>query len=93
ARNGRELFYYSGKRLMSITVTTQPTFAASSPRPLLEGRPATRVALVTTPYDVAPDGQQFIMAKETGPESGSTQVHVVLDWVEELKRQVAAGKN
>ncbi|MGH9555418.1 MAG: hypothetical protein ACRD2Y_06295 [Terriglobales bacterium] len=70
-----------------------PTFAASSPRPLLEGRPATRVALVTTPYDVAPDGQQFIMAKETGPESGSTQVHVVLDWVEELKRQVAAGKN
>ena len=30
---------------------------------------------------------------DAGAESGSTQVHVVLDWTEELKRQVPAGKN
>ena len=93
ARNGRELFYYSGGKLMSVTITTHPTFAASSPRLLLEGRPATLAAGVTSLYDVALDGQRFIMARGAGPESGSTQVHVVLDWTEELKRQVPGGKN
>ena len=78
---------------MSVTITTQPTFAASSPRLLLEGRPATLAAGVTSLYDVAPDGQQFIMARGTGPESGSTQMHGVINWAEELKRQVPAGKN
>ena len=81
----------SGSKLMSVAITTQPTFAASSPRPLLEGRPVT-LPLVTTPYDVAPDGQRFIMVKG-GAESGSTQVHVVLDWTEELKRQAPTASN
>ncbi|MGH9649781.1 MAG: hypothetical protein ACRD3I_04845, partial [Terriglobales bacterium] len=79
ARNGRELFYYSGSKLMGVTITTQPTFAAGSPRLLLEGRPAASAAVTTSLYDVAPGGQQFIMAKGTGPESGSTEVRVVLD--------------
>jgi Tol biopolymer transport system component/predicted Ser/Thr protein kinase len=93
ARNGRELFYYSGNKFMSVTITTQPTFAASSPRPLFEGRPSVPSALVTSLYDVASNGEQFIMASGTGPESESRQVHVVLDWTEELKRQVPSGKN
>ena len=93
ARNGHELFYYNGIKLMSVTITTQPTFAASSPLPMLEGRSTSPGALANALYDVAPNGQQFIMAKETGPDSGSTQVHVVLDWTEELKRQIPAEKN
>ncbi len=93
ARNGRELFYVSGDRLMSVTITTQPSFAASSPRPLLEGRPATLGAFVRAPYDVAPDGQRFIMGRSAGSESGSTQMHVVLEWTEELKRQIPGGKD
>ena len=93
ARNGRELFYYSGSRLMSVAITTQPTFAASSPRFLLEGRSATLGSGINALYDVAPSGQRFIMARGTGPELGSTQMHVVINWAEELKRQVPAGKN
>ena len=93
ARNGRELFYYSGSKLMSVAIATHPTFVASSPRFLFEGRPTPIAALVTSLYDVAPDGQRFIMPKGTGPESGSTQMQVVLDWMEELKRQVPTGKN
>ena len=93
ARKGRELFYYSGSRLMSVTITTRPAFAASSPQFLLEGRPGTLAASVTSLYDVGPDEQKFIMARGTGPESGSMQMHVVINWAEELKRQVPAAKN
>ena len=32
AQNGRELFYMSSGKLMSVGVTTQPTFSASTPR-------------------------------------------------------------
>ena len=93
APNGRELFYYSSSRLMSVAVDTQPTFTASTARPLFEGRPATLSADVTALYGIAPDGQHFIMAKGAEAESGSRQVQVVLNWMEELKRQVPPATN
>jgi eukaryotic-like serine/threonine-protein kinase len=93
ARNGRELFYYSGSRLMSVAVATQPTFTASTARPLFEGRPTTLSADVTALYGIAPDGQHFIMAKGAEAEFGSRQVQVVLNWMEELKRRVPAAQN
>ena len=93
APNGRELFYYSSRRLMSVAVATQPTFTASTARALFEGRPATLSAQVNALYDIAPDGQHFIMARGAEAEFGSGQVQVVLNWMEELKRQVPAAKN
>jgi eukaryotic-like serine/threonine-protein kinase len=92
ARNGRELFYYSGNRFMSVAVTTQPAFTTSAARPLFEGRPATLSANASSLYAISPDGQQFIMAKGSGTES-ATQIDVVLKWMDELKRQVQAAKN
>ncbi len=92
SKNGRELYYYLGTRLMSVAVTTQPAFAAGSPQPMFEGRSPTLAANVTSLYDVAADGR-FIMARGAGAESGSSKVHVVLNWMEELKRQTPAAKN
>ena len=37
-------------------------------------------------YDVAPDGQRFVMIQRCEPGPASTQIHVVLNWLEELKR-------
>ena len=41
-------------------------------------------------YDVSPDGKRFLMIKEGSPddEAGLTQVIVVQNWLEELKRLV-----
>jgi hypothetical protein len=41
-------------------------------------------------YDVAPDGQRFIMIEENQKQSPTTQLNVVLNWLEELKRRVPA---
>ena len=48
---------------------------------------------VTYPnYDVAPDGQRFLMLKPVEQEQAApTQINVVLNWFEELKRRVPTG--
>ncbi len=43
-----------------------------------------------TSYDVTPDGQYFILIKESEKESAATQLNVVLNWFEELRRRLPA---
>ena len=38
SRDGRELFYLNGDRMMAVEITTAPTFRAGTPRLLFEGR-------------------------------------------------------
>jgi Tol biopolymer transport system component len=89
--NGRELFYRSGDKMMAVDITTQPGFAAGKPRMLFEGQ--YQPTPVTFPnYDVAPDGQRFLMLKPVDQaQAAPTQINVVLNWFEELKRRVPAG--
>jgi serine/threonine-protein kinase len=88
--NGRELFYRSGDKMMAVDIATQPGFAAGTPRMLFEGR--YEVAPVPSAnYDVSPDGQRFLMVKPSEQEAATTQINVVLNWFEELKRRVPAG--
>jgi Tol biopolymer transport system component len=92
-RNGRELFYRSGNKMMAVQVETQPSFSASKPTLLFEREyaasqfPATGIA-----YDVTHDGQRFLMVREIEQASSATQINVVLNWFEELKRRVPTGK-
>ena len=88
--NGRELFYLSGEKMMSVDISTRPSFSAGKPRMLFQGR------YMPTPgtfpnYDVSSDGQRFLMIKPSEQESGPTQINVALNWFEELKRRVPAG--
>jgi serine/threonine protein kinase len=90
-RNGRELFYRSGDKMMAVEITTQPNFSAGKPRMLFEGQYEPSPA--TTPnYDVSPDGQRFLMLKPSeSTVAAPTQINVVLNWFEELKRRVPTG--
>jgi serine/threonine protein kinase/Tol biopolymer transport system component len=89
--NGRELFYRSGERMMAVDIATQQGFSAGTPRMLFEGRyePA---PIPVANYDVSADGQRFLMLKQSEQaQSAPTQINVVLNWFEELKRRVPAG--
>ncbi len=90
--NGRELFYRNGDKMMAVEVTTRPGFSAGKPKALFEGKYLPTP--VTFPnYDVSPDGQRFLMLKPSEPEAAApTQINVVLNWFEELKRRVPSGK-
>jgi serine/threonine-protein kinase len=89
-RNGRELFYRSGDKMMAVDITTQPGFAAGTPRMLFEGR-YDLAPFPTTNYDVSADGQRFLMVKPSEQVAATTQINVVLNWFEELKRKVPTG--
>ena len=39
-------------------------------------------------YDVTSDGERFLMMMPSEPDSEPTQIHVVLNWFEELERLV-----
>ncbi len=90
--NGRELFYRSGNKMMAVDVTTQPTFSAGKPKVLFEGQyVAVSPGLTGTAFDVSSDGQRFLMVKETEASMSATQINVVLNWFEELKRRAPVG--
>jgi Tol biopolymer transport system component len=91
-RNGRELFYRSGDKMMAVDIATQPSFTVGKPRMLFEGQYVPAPGAPPN-HDVSPDGQRFLMLKpsESG-ETAPTQINVVLNWFEELKRKVPAGK-
>jgi serine/threonine protein kinase/Tol biopolymer transport system component len=92
--NGRELFYRSGDKMMAAEIATQPSFSAGKPKVLFAGQyqPSPNIT-PTANYDIAPDGQRFLMLKLAGQDQAATQINVVLNWFEELKQKVPTGKN
>jgi hypothetical protein len=85
---GDELFYRNRDAWMVAAISFQPTYKASAPRELFRG-PFYNVPGYSE--DVAPDGQRFLMLMPEFPETPVTQLHVIVNWSEELKRRVPVG--
>ena len=84
--SGRELFYRQGDRIVTVAVTTGPSFLAGTPQVLFEGAYEKGLPLGHTDYDVSPDGKQFLMVKPGEQGAGPASIHVVLNWLENLKQ-------
>ena len=73
--------------MMAVPVTTQPSFSAGRPTVLFKGTYlASTFPLTGATYDVTRDGQRFVMIKDQA--ISATQINVVVNWFEELKRLV-----
>ena len=72
---------------MAVDVRMQRSFSAGTPLVLFEGRYAGTGAGVPG-YDISPDGKRFLRVQLTSPEASQTQVNLILNWTEELKRLV-----
>ncbi len=91
ARSGRELFYRQENRLMVVPISMRPTFSAQKPKLLFEARfPWAESSLS---YDVTADGQRFVMIRATEEEVSPSQIHVVQNWSETLKRREAGNQD
>jgi serine/threonine-protein kinase len=84
--DGGELFYRNGNQIMAVTVQAGPSFKAGEPMVLFEGGFGYGYTDFGVPYDISPDGERFVMLKDVGTQP--SQIHVVLNWFEELKRLV-----
>jgi serine/threonine-protein kinase len=88
ARDGRELFYRDGDKVMAVTVETEPIFAAE--RPSMVFAEASRGVFFgsgSPNYDITQDGRRLLML-QAEPQSPATEIHIVLNWFEELERLV-----
>ena len=88
--DGSELFYKSldGREVMKVTISTEPTLTVGTPERLFDGDylPATGT---TRPWNLTPDGQRFVIIK-ADPRSAAAapNIHVVLNWTQELRERV-----
>jgi serine/threonine protein kinase len=75
-RNGKEIVYRNGTKMMSAAVQIQPTFAAAKPVELFD-RKFDRGGSVGG-YDVTPDGRTFVMTRSE--QANPTEIRVVVGW-------------
>jgi len=79
--DGKELFFIANGILMAVDVSTSPRLQIGKPKALF---PTGIIQLGTRrefPYAVSPDGNRFLLIKQTpidGADTGS--IHVVINW-------------
>ena len=89
SRDGKELFYVEGERLMVVAVSTEREFSVSSLTKLFE-HPGLRRGLNYPNYDVSLDGRRFILPEPAGydeTEAPQATIRVVQNWFAEFKER------
>ena len=80
-RDGREITYRSGNRLMSVPVSLDPTFRAESPSVLMDYPYDGLLGSPGVPnYDVSRDGSWFVFVDNPDLNQEARQVEIALDW-------------
>ncbi len=88
ARSGRELFYLAPDgKLMAVPIRPGPGFTRGNAAVVVDRAYFAGVGLGRS-YDVSPDGTRFLMIKDAAAATAATQLVVVLNFFEELKRLV-----
>ena len=82
--NGRELFYRNGNKMMVVEVDSGDDLALGRAKLLFESDKTSRTVGA---YDVSGDGERFVMIDQSDLEL-PTELVVVQNWAEELKRLV-----
>jgi hypothetical protein len=87
SRNGDELFYQTGTKLMAVEITeTRGELQPTPPIELFDGGFVPYAPGTPRTYDVAEDGR-FVMV-EPSEDAPTPTLVVVRNWFEELKRLV-----
>ena len=81
SRDGDELFYRSGDKMMAATIKTESGFEVTNVEELFERRFLSRISYRS--YDVTGDGRFLMIQEPQKPEA--LGINVVLNWFEELK--------
>ena len=98
APDGRELFFLAagpdGRAMMAVEYAGDPTFTPSRPRRLFALPSRVDVGGIFRQWDVAPDGQRFLMIKDEDgvagddPRDGLSELVYVGNWFRELVERV-----
>jgi hypothetical protein len=82
--------------MMVVEVRTHRTFWVGAPRPLFRISPTDSSfwGIPARCYGVSPDGQRFFAIREgkMPPPPSVTHIHLVQNWLEEVKARVPTGR-
>ena len=73
---------------MAASVETTPAFVATQQRELFSGPYLQSSGFRSHTYDIAPDGERFLMIRESENDTREGEIILVQNWLEELKRLV-----
>jgi len=92
-RDGRQLFYRSEDKVWVVDTRTEGDFWASKPR-LLFTNPNYFLGEPLRGFDVSIDGKRFLMVQtEEEKQRPISEMVLIQNWFEELRRIVPSGKN
>jgi hypothetical protein len=81
---GIAIYYRAGNKMMTVGASfAGDDITLTAPRQLFERQYAYGAGITIANYDVAADGQRFVMVKD---ESSAGRLHVVLNWQSDLNR-------
>jgi Tol biopolymer transport system component len=86
---GDELYFRYGDTWMAVPVSTGQELRLGEPRELFRG-PYSNVPGFS--YAVAPGGDRFYVLRPVHPEQPVTQLHLVLNWADEVQRRLARSR-
>jgi Tol biopolymer transport system component len=83
--DAKELFFVSpDAKMMAVDITLDPVNSPSVPHWLFQLKREVPIDSVASPYDVRPDGQQFLIFMRTPRGTQDAPITVVLNWWAEL---------
>ena len=90
SHDGRELFFRrtGTVEMMVVAVDTEPTFNPGNPEMLFQAPYRSGLLGRNRPWDVAEDGRFLMIDDQLRDQTSFSQINVVLNWTEELKRLV-----
>jgi hypothetical protein len=89
APNGSELYFRTPTKFMAVDVKARPALTVGKPRPLF----GSDFLLSHHDYGLLPDGRHFIMIQPVEGKQTLAELHVVVNWPDELKQRLAAARN
>lgn len=96
-RDGKELFYRSGRQMLAVDIRLGRTLQVSKPVALWEGSYLAGLGSscgmpgpTSANYDVTSDGQQFLMIVDTGETAEGRSLQVVSNWSATVKQAAPA---
>ncbi len=77
---------------MEVPVTREGGFTLDRAKRLFEDKYVAKFGNAFRNYDIDPSGKRFLMIKESEDNVPITELIIVQNWFEELKRRVPTGK-
>jgi WD40-like Beta Propeller Repeat len=93
SKKGHELFYIRSGQLLAVPYAVEKnSFQAGKPQALFDSRFEMRAPYSS--FDVTADGQHFVAFQfDGGKPAARVEPTVVLNWLDEVRRQVSSGQS